>query len=394
VHAHIWSAATATCGVRSRCRACRHTDQKHGRFLQRPLPAHLRLGRVAQADGVRRSEARFRSLVQNAPDMISVLDQNGAVIMDTPAIGRTLGYPPGARRWNVQSRPGPPDDLPAVQQRLVRIIANPRTPEKMELRARHADGRWIWCEAHARNELANPDVGGIVGAEALVRWPHPERGLVPPDVFIPIATQAGLIGRLTDWVFDAAVRQQQDWRVSGIHLPIAVNFSSRDLHDPDLTDRIERVLSRHGADPREITIELTEDSIIRENATPLQHISRLRQLGFQVSIDDFGTGYSSLARLARFPVDELKIERSFVQQVADARVQAVVRSIVDLGRNLGLRVIAEGIEDAETWHVLASLGCHQGQGYFFGRPVAAEAFPPPSDRAFHDPVPNALPRAA
>jgi EAL domain-containing protein (putative c-di-GMP-specific phosphodiesterase class I) len=227
-----------------------------------------------------------------------------------------------------------------------------------------------------------------------VRWPHPERGLVPPDVFIPIATQAGLIGRLTDWVFDAAVRQQQDWRVSGIHLPIAVNFSSRDLHDPDLTDRIERVLSRHGADPREITIELTEDSIIRENATPLQHISRLRQLGFQVSIDDFGTGYSSLARLARFPVDELKIERSFVQQVADARVQAVVRSIVDLGRNLGLRVIAEGIEDAETWHVLASLGCHQGQGYFFGRPVAAEAFPPPSDRAFHDPVPNALPRAA
>jgi EAL domain-containing protein (putative c-di-GMP-specific phosphodiesterase class I) len=214
--------------------------------------------------------------------------------------------------------------------------------------------------------------GSLAGVEALVRWQHPRRGLVMPDDFIPLAEQTGLISSLSQWVLVAAVRQCRAWHELGLDIPVAVNLSMRDLHDPHMPETIERLLAEWNVPPELLHVEITESSLMIEPERALQTVIRLRGLGVQISIDDFGTGYSSLAYLKKLPVDELKIDRSFVSDVGvDPSDRAIVRSTIELAHNLGLRVVAEGVEDEATWQLLADMGCDEAQGYHLGHPRPA-----------------------
>jgi diguanylate cyclase (GGDEF)-like protein/PAS domain S-box-containing protein len=216
--------------------------------------------------------------------------------------------------------------------------------------------------------------GQLVGVEALVRWAHPRRGLIMPDYFIPLAEQTGLIIPLSRWVLEAVVRQCRLWQDAGQDIPIAVNLSMRDLHDCDLPDTIQNLLTLWGVAPRLLRAEITESSLMADPERALATVARLSELGVRIAIDDFGTGYSSLAYLKKLPVDELKIDRSFVSEMrGDPSDRAIVRCIIDLAHNLRLRVVAEGVEDAETWQLLTQLGCDEAQGYHLGRPSPADA---------------------
>jgi diguanylate cyclase (GGDEF)-like protein/PAS domain S-box-containing protein len=212
----------------------------------------------------------------------------------------------------------------------------------------------------------------VTGVEALARWPHPLLGLVPPDRFIPLAEQSALIQPLTEWVLDTALRQHADWRTLGIELPVAVNFSMRNLLDPGIVDTVAHLLERWHVSPAALEVEITESSIMADPTRASDVLRNLRALGVRIAIDDFGTGYSSLAHLKQLPVDVLKVDRSFVSEMlADEGDRIIVRSTIDLAHNLGLRVVAEGVEDEATAGLLAHLGCDLAQGYHFSRPVPA-----------------------
>ncbi|MDQ6711389.1 MAG: EAL domain-containing protein [Candidatus Dormibacteraeota bacterium] len=223
--------------------------------------------------------------------------------------------------------------------------------------------------------------GLVVRFEALLRWKHPSRGMVPPDQFIPFAEQTGVIQPLTDWVLTTALRQVMAWHGEGHDLSVAVNISVRNLLDPDLPERIGQLLkgvpalSRGGA--QLLSLEVTEGVLMADAAQAVERLGRLRRLGIRLSIDDFGTGYSSLAYLSRLPVNEVKIDRSFIIGIAgNVDKVAIVRAALDLGHNLRLEVVAEGVEDAETWDLLGALGCDTAQGYYMARPMPAEAVLP------------------
>ncbi len=218
-------------------------------------------------------------------------------------------------------------------------------------------------------ELRN---GQVVGVEALVRWRHPERGLVPPDDFIPLAQSTGLIKPLTLSVIDEALRQCQAWCAEGHALPIAVNVSPRSLIDLDFPDDVIGLLAKWDVAPFMLELELTESAMVADPIGAAAVLQRLSDIGMRLAVDDFGTGYSSLAYLTRLPIDEIKIDRSFVKSMSHSPNDAViVRSTIDLGRNLGLEVVAEGVEDLETWMALAELGCDVAQGYYMSRPMPA-----------------------
>ena len=213
-----------------------------------------------------------------------------------------------------------------------------------------------------------------IGVEALIRWQHPQHGLIPPDQFIPLAERTGLIKNLSYWVLNAALKQARDWLAQGVDVPIAVNLSMRDLHDPELPDTVDRLLRHWQVQPRQLAVEITENGLMADPARALQTITGLRVMGIRIAIDDFGTGYSSLAYLKRLPVDELKIDRSFVRDLAtDDDDLAIVRSTISLGHDLGLTIVAEGIEDAGTSDLLRRLGCDIAQGYYISRPMSATA---------------------
>ena len=213
----------------------------------------------------------------------------------------------------------------------------------------------------------------VLGVEALVRWQHPTHGLIPPGDFIPLAERTGLIGPLTHYVLDAALHQCHDWRQDGHELPVAVNISARRLLDLDFPDEVAGLLTHWRVPARLLVVEITESTIMADPTHAIQILGRLNEMGVQLSIDDFGTGYSSMAYLKTLPVHELKVDRSFVAQMtSDSRDAVIVHSTIDLGRNLGLRVVAEGVEDSLTLQHLDLLGCHAAQGYHISRPVPAE----------------------
>jgi EAL domain-containing protein (putative c-di-GMP-specific phosphodiesterase class I) len=219
------------------------------------------------------------------------------------------------------------------------------------------------------------DTGRISGAEALVRWQHPQRGLVPPTEFIPFAEQTGFIRTLTMWVFEEAARHWLALQAEGIMLTLSVNLSTRDLLDPDLPQKFDALLVKHRVPAEAYCLEITESAIMDDPARALATLNRLSLLGFKLSIDDFGTGYSSLAYLKRLPVDELKIDKSFVMSMErDADDAKIVRSTIDLAHNLGLTVVAEGVEDAKAWQMLRELECDEAQGFHMGRPMPATEF--------------------
>jgi diguanylate cyclase (GGDEF)-like protein/PAS domain S-box-containing protein len=214
--------------------------------------------------------------------------------------------------------------------------------------------------------------GRLAGVEALVRWRHPQRGMIAPDEFIGLAEHIGLIKPLTRWVLDAALRQCRVWLNAGLAIQVAVNVSMHDLHDDTLPDTVARLLMACGVPAEYLRIEITEGAIMSDAGRALAVLTRLRALGVSISVDDFGTGYSSLAYLKRLPVDELKIDRSFICDIAtDEEDAAIVRSTIGLGHELGLTVVAEGVEDQASWEQLRQFGCDLAQGFFMGRPLSA-----------------------
>ncbi len=217
--------------------------------------------------------------------------------------------------------------------------------------------------------------GEVVGAEALARWQHPREGLLPPSQFIAIAEETGLIKPLTLWAIRSALKQSRTWRQSGIRLPIAVNLAAEILAAPDLADVIAKILQEAQARSEWLTLEVTESAIMTNPAQAKLTLAKLREMGVKISIDDFGTGYSSLAYLRDLPADEVKIDRLFVKDMIFSDKNAcIVRSVIDLGRNLGLQVVAEGAEDVATVEMLASMGCDSTQGYYFACPLASKDF--------------------
>ncbi len=237
--------------------------------------------------------------------------------------------------------------------------------------------------AIARNELvlfyqARVDVptGRLVGAEALVRWQHPVRGLVPPNEFIPMAEESGLITPLTEWVVRAACRQLQAWQQANLPVvPLSVNLSARSFHESGLRDLIQLALSEFGVAPSLLEGEITESVLMQDVSVAITRLHELREVGLELAIDDFGTGYSSLAYLKRFPLNVLKIDRAFVRDIlTDTHDSAIASTIITLGKTMGLTVVAEGMETVEQANHLLSLGCRLMQGYLFARPVPAAAF--------------------
>ena len=219
------------------------------------------------------------------------------------------------------------------------------------------------------------DTGRVGGAETLVRWLHPTRGLVPPMEFIPFAEQTGFIRALTIWVFEEAARHWLALQAEGMSLVLSVNLSTRDLLDPELPQKFEALLVKHRVPAEAFCLEITESAIMDDPQRALATLNKLSGLGFKLSIDDFGTGYSSLAYLKRLPVDELKIDKSFVMSmVEDLDDAKIVRSTIDLAHNLGLTVVAEGVENAKVWDALRDLECDEAQGYHMGKPMPANEF--------------------
>ena len=218
--------------------------------------------------------------------------------------------------------------------------------------------------------------GTVVGLEALVRWQHPEDGLIPPDDFIPVAESGGLIVALGATVLELACRQAVRWHAQGLRLHVAVNLSTRQVAHPDLLRTVTRVLRETGLDPEHLVLEVTESAVMEDAEAAATVLSAIAALGVSLSIDDFGTGDSSLVYLKRYPIRALKVDRSFVGGTgASARDDAIVASVVGLARAVGGSCIAEGVESAEQYAVLVALGCDFGQGWLFGRGEPSEDLP-------------------
>ena len=213
----------------------------------------------------------------------------------------------------------------------------------------------------------------VVGVEALIRWQHPEHGLVPPDLFIPLPEQNGTIIAIGEWVLDQACKQLREWHDQGfIDLRMAVNLSTVQLHHAELPRVVNNLLQMYRLPPRSLELEVTETGLMEDISTAAQHLLSLRRSGALIAIDDFGTGYSSLSYLKSLPLDKIKIDKSFVQDLLDDDDDAtIVRAIIQLGKSLGMQVIAEGVETAEQEAYIISEGCHEGQGYFYSKPLPA-----------------------
>jgi diguanylate cyclase (GGDEF)-like protein len=239
-----------------------------------------------------------------------------------------------------------------------------------KLRRALAQGEFV---LHYQPQIALA-TGEVVGFEGVVRWQEPELGLVGPAEFIPLAEETGLILQLGDWIVREACRQAVAWRARGVcPVPIAVNLSTQQLRDPALADRIAAALRESDAPPGSLGVEVTENVLLHDAALAIETLSRLRALGVRVALDDFGTGYSSLSYLRHLPVDVLKIDRSFLDDVAsDEAAAALTASIVAMGVALGLRVVGEGVEEEQQRRLLLAFGCHEAQGFLFGRPVTAD----------------------
>lgn len=212
----------------------------------------------------------------------------------------------------------------------------------------------------------------VNGLEALVRWQHPTRGLIPPDRFIPLAEQSGLIRPLTAWVLERAVAQCAQLQRLGMPLTMAVNLSTINLKDPDLPSKIAAVLKKYELEAKWLELEITESAVMDDTMRTVQVLAELDVLGAKISIDDYGTGYSSLSYFKKLPLDDIKIDKSFVIGMGQNQGDAtIVRSTIEMGHELGLRVVAEGVEDQATWQALSQLGCDAAQGYYMSRPLSA-----------------------
>jgi predicted signal transduction protein with EAL and GGDEF domain len=250
-----------------------------------------------------------------------------------------------------------------------------RTPEQLALvvemrRAMERNEFQLWYQPKV-----HLGTGLMTRAEVLIRWQHPKRGLLTPVSFIPIAERTGLIKSMTDWILDHTLQQLREWHDAGAPVHVAINVSAKSLHEQTLPAKVQKALDKWQIDPRFLKIEITESSIMADPAHALAITSMLQSMGVRLSLDDFGTGYSSLTNLRELPIDELKIDKSFVSgMTASEADMAIVRTMVDLAHGLGKQVCAEGVEDEETWHKLGAMGCDLAQGYWMCKPLPAPAF--------------------
>ncbi|MGH9019403.1 MAG: putative bifunctional diguanylate cyclase/phosphodiesterase [Acidimicrobiales bacterium] len=237
--------------------------------------------------------------------------------------------------------------------------------------------------------VLNLRIGKIRSVEALLRWPHPEFGMIPPLKFLPLAEDAGLMGPLTAWVLNEAISQCATWCADGVDVAVSVNVSTSNLLEDGFTDVVEGLLERHGLPADHLVIEITEGTIISNFELSQRVIERMRDLGIVVSIDDFGAGVTSLAYLASLAVGELKLDRTFITDLGTAagRDLDIVRATINLGHEMGLRVVAEGIEDVETLNLLNELGCDLAQGYYISRPTPPDKLSFKTNEPANDPVP-------
>jgi EAL domain-containing protein (putative c-di-GMP-specific phosphodiesterase class I) len=235
----------------------------------------------------------------------------------------------------------------------------------------------------------------VRGAEALVRWYHPHLGRVQPAKLVRVAERTGAIRPLTMWVMQHALTECRAWRDQGWDLSVAVNLSARNLVDRRLVPDVAGLLDDLGVPATSLTLEITETMVVGESQRSLEVVQGLVEMGIKISCDDFGTGYSSLARLRRLPINEIKVDRSFVARMAaDDTDRAITRSVLALGRGLGLTTVAEGVEDREGWNILRAFGCDQAQGFLVSRPLAADKFREWMARqpeSTHPPMPKAAP---
>ncbi len=248
-------------------------------------------------------------------------------------------------------------------ERILRLVSElPRAIENNELQ--------LYCQPKVRMRDRT-----TCGSEALVRWLHPEHGIVVPEEFVKPAERTGLVTPITYWVLDAALRQNYAWREAGLAKPISVNLSARDLHDPKFIEYVQGSFATWGTEPGDIQFELTESALMEEPDAAIDVLTRLKEHGIHLSIDDFGTGYSSLSYLQRLPVDAIKIDQSFVSSVTtDEGAETIVRCTIELAHNLNLAVVAEGVDSQATWDRIATLGCDIAQGYWISKPIPSAEF--------------------
>ncbi|PWG61336.1 putative bifunctional diguanylate cyclase/phosphodiesterase [Spiribacter halobius] len=220
------------------------------------------------------------------------------------------------------------------------------------------------------------DSGRLAGAEALLRWRHPVKGMIPPGDFVPLVEDTALISRVSDWVVNAAIAQAVAWRAAGFAIPVAINLAPRNLHSPKFVARVIEALGHAGLDPRSLEVEITETAIIQDSRAMHRRLSQLKEAGATIALDDFGDGYTSVRHLTSLPIDRLKIDRSLVSRVRAERAQArIVSAILLMARDLGLQTVAEGVEDEATETFLREHDCQFAQGFFYSRPVAPEEVP-------------------
>lgn len=217
--------------------------------------------------------------------------------------------------------------------------------------------------------------GTVTSVEGLARWQHPEKGMIAPNEFIPLIEHSGLIRPFTLWVLCSAISQCRQWKNEGFDLKVAVNLSTRNLLDATLPGEIKLLLKKYDVAPGNLKLEITETALMSSSATTAAIFKQLDEMGLEISIDDFGTGYSSLVHLKKLPLDELKIDQSFIKNLLeDENDMTIVHSMIELAHNLGLSVVAEGVEDEKTWNYLMRQNCDTGQGYYFSRPLPASEF--------------------
>lgn len=286
------------------------------------------------------------------------------------ATAKRLGDAHGLKMSGVLEKPIMVPDLEAL---LRKASQAQKSITEQELR-QAIDDRELVIHYQPKLELGKDARQAIKSVEALVRWQHPHYGLVMPNDFIPLAEETGLISPLTDYVMQAAAEQMAKWEHDGIVLSVAINIAPQLISHLELPDRFAALMAEHGLPPSRLILEITESAAMADTARTMDILTRFRLKEMGLSIDDFGTGYSSLVELCRMPFNELKIDKSLVMEVPiNGEAKLIVRSIVELAHNLGLRVCAEGTETIEAMDFVRSIGCESTQGYYFSEPLPPEA---------------------
>lgn len=349
-----------------------------------------RLGALIDGAGLlARVDARFTILLEDADEaqarswaarIHEVLEAPFAVVGISCALGARIGValaPSQGRDYHTLLRKADIALYQAAQAgrntAVYDAVIDPHTPGRLSLvgdfRAAIEDGQLrLFCQPKVDIRSRQ-----IVGAEALVRWWHPEKGCIAPESFVPLLESTELIHLLTGHMLEGAVAQCEAWRSQGVLLPIAVNLSARDVGVLALSEQLRALLERHGSRAGMIGLEVTESSLMSNPSAGIAELQRLSAMGFRLYVDDFGTGYSSLSYLSRLPVDVIKIDHAFtMKMIDDPRAAAIVKSTIHLAHDLGMEVVAEGVSERRIWDALQALGCDEAQGYYIAPPLPAE----------------------